>query len=1037
MFLRCYIGAVSPASFPTARPMPISILLIESDATHAHAVVEALADPWSGWRVDVVASLADAQEYLARARPDIVLAAQRTVDGSAFDLLSLLGGVPAMIIVRKGAETHAAQAMRYGFDDFAVQDPALDYLLALPAQIDTVLERSASVRARKAAEALLARQHRLLQAISQAQAMFIASAGPRAAFEALLKELMELTESAFGIVGQVQRAQDGHPYLRVHAMTDISWDAESKAQYDLHAEEGMVFDNLHSLVGAALVSGEPVLSNDVGHDPRSAGTPRGHPPLHTYLGLPIHAAGELVAMVGLANRSQGYRPADVEFLQPLLSTVGQLEMARRAELARRAVEAELERTSALLAEKTRALEGTLASVSQGITNVDAEGRIRVYNRRYLELLDLPEELLARQPKVEEVVRFQTERGDFGPGFELIEPGARDYVAAEYSSHGGNLTMPDTYVRRTRTGRFIEVRTRRLQPGGRVRTFTDVTDYLSTLEALRQSESRWRSLTHLSSDWYWEQDAQFRFVRLDGNPYREVGVPDQMHYGLTRWELPNTFVSDAQWAEHRRQLEAHEVFHDFEMQRMTEDAQAVWVSISGEPIFDAEGQFTGYRGVARDITERKRAEAEIQRLAFYDELTGLPNRRLLMDRLERAASLCAREGSHGALLFLDLDNFKGINDTMGHEWGDQLLVQVGGRLSASMRATDSVARLGGDEFVVVVHGLAASAQAAAVEAEAVAQKVLAALNQPYVVQGSEVHSTPSIGIALFRDTQLPVQELLKRADLAMYQAKAQGRNTLCFFDPAMQAAASERSALEGDIRLGLLRGEFLLHYQPVVNEAGQVLGAEALVRWNHPQRGMVPPGDFIPLAEQTGLILALGRQVLTMACRQLALWATAPHTADWTVAVNVSAQEFRQPGFADEVLSVLRDCGADPAHLKLELTESLLLHDVEDSILKMQALRTLGVGFSLDDFGTGYSSLSYLKRLPLDQLKIDQSFVRDVLTDPNDATIACTIITLARSLGLDVVAEGVETEGQRAFLLRNGCRQFQGYLFGRPGPAELL
>ena len=1017
--------------------MPISILLIESDHHHAQAVVDALADPWSGWRVDVAQSLAQARDHLEHSRPDIVLAAQRSVDGSAFDLLRLLDGVPAMIIVRKGAETHAAQALRHGFDDYAVQDPALDYLLTLPAQIDAVLERSSSARARLVAEAMLTRQHRLLQAISLAQAMFIASSGPRAAFEALLKELMSLTQSAFGLVGQVERAGDGHPFLRVHAMTDISWDEASHALYAQHAEEGMVFDNLQSLVGAALVSGEPVLTNDAGHDTCSAGTPPGHPPLRTYLGLPIHAAGELVAMVGLANRPEGYSAADVQFLQPLLNTVGQLEMARRAELARSAVEVELARTSALLAEKTRALEGTLASVSQGITNVDAEGRIRVYNRRYLELLDLPESLLAAQPMVEDVVRFQTERGDFGTGFELIEPTARNYVASEYAAHGGKLTMPDTYVRRTHNGRYIEVRTRALEPGGRVRTFTDVTDYLSTLEALRLSESRWRSLTHLSSDWYWEQDAQFRFVRLDGSPYNDAGVPDEMHYGRTRWELPNTFVSEGQWREHRRQLEAHEVFHDFEMQRLTEDGKPVWVSISGEPIFDGAGQFTGYRGVARDITERKLAEAEIQRLAFYDELTGLPNRRLLMDRLDRAANACAREGCHGALLFLDLDNFKAVNDTMGHEWGDRLLVQVGGRIGACVRATDTVARLGGDEFVVVLQGLHAEVDAAAAQAEAVAQKVLAALNEPYVVQNSEVHSTPSIGIALFRGVQLPVQELLQRADLAMYQAKAQGRNTLCFFDPAMQAAASARSALEGDMRQGILRNEFLLHYQPVVDEAGKVLGAEALVRWNHPLRGMVPPGDFIPLAEQTGLILALGRQVLTMACRQLALWATAPHTADWTVAVNVSAQEFRQPGFADEVLSVLRDCGADPAHLKLELTESLLLHDVEDSILKMQALRTLGVGFSLDDFGTGYSSLSYLKRLPLDQLKIDQSFVRDVLTDPNDATIACTIITLAHSLGLDVVAEGVETEGQRAFLLRNGCQQFQGYLFGRPEPAELL
>ncbi|MFN3439694.1 MAG: EAL domain-containing protein [Acidovorax sp.] len=1017
--------------------MPISVLLIESDQHHAQAVVDALVDPWSGWQVEVAVSLAQAREQLAQGRTDIVLAAQRMVDGSAFDLLEALQGVPAMIVVRAGAETHAAQAMRHGFDDFAVQDPALDYLLTLPAQIDAVLERHSSARARSAAEAMLTRQHRLLQSISRAQAMFIASSGPRAAFEALLEELMSLTQSAFGIVGQVQRADDGHAYLRVHAMTDISWDDASRALYAQHAEEGMVFDNPRSLVGAALLSGEPVISNDASHDARGAGIPRGHPPLLTYLGLPIHAAGELVAMVGLANCPDGYTAADVQFLQPLLNTVGQLEMARRAELARCAVEAELASTSALLADKTRALEGTLASVAQGITNVDAEGRICVYNRRYLELLDLPEALLATKPRVDEMVRFQTERGDLGPDFQLFEPSVRGLVAMEYAAHGGALTMPDVYVRRTRAGRFLEVRTCALEQGGMVRTFTDVTDYLSTVEALRLSEARWRSLTHLSSDWYWEQDAQFRFVRLDGNPERATGVPDELHYGLTRWELPDTFVSEGQWREHRAQLEAHQVFHDFEMQRKAEDGTPVWVSISGEPIFDEDGQFAGYRGVARDISERKKAEAEIQRLAFYDELTGLPNRRLLMDRLERAVTACTRGSGHGALLFLDLDNFKGINDTMGHEWGDRLLVQVGARLGVCVRASDTVARLGGDEFVVVILGLHAEAAEAAAEAEAVAQKVLMSLNQPYLVDGTEMHSTPSIGIALFRDAQQPGHELLKRADLAMYQAKAQGRNTLCFFDPAMQAAASARSVLEGDIRQGLQRQEFVLHYQPVVDESGQVLGAEALVRWNHPLRGMVPPGEFIPLAEQTGLILPLGRQVLAMACAQLARWALAPLTAGWTVAVNVSAQEFRQPDFVQQVLSVVRDAGADPRQLKLELTESLLLHDVEDSILKMQALRTLGMGFSLDDFGTGYSSLSYLKRLPLDQLKIDQSFVRDVLTDPNDATIACTIITLARSLGLDVVAEGVETEGQRAFLLRNGCRQFQGYLFGRPGPAERL
>jgi diguanylate cyclase (GGDEF)-like protein/PAS domain S-box-containing protein len=1017
--------------------MPISVLLIDGDCVHAQAVVQALVDPWLDWKVEVAPSFAQARPILARRQTDVVLTARSMADGTAFDVLELLDNVPALIVVPEGEEAQAAHAMRHGFSDFLVQTPQRDHLLALPAQIQAVLERSTGARTRQTAEAMLARQHRLLQAISQAQAIFIADASPRAALDAVLQELMALTGSAFGLVGQVQRTSEGQPFLRVHAMTDISWDAASRARYAQHAQEGMVFDNLRSLVGAALLTGEPVISNDPSADQRSAGVSPGHPILETYLGLPIRAAGELVAMVGLANRPGGYSQADVQFLQPLLNTVGQLELARRAERARSEAESQLARTSALLAEKTRALEGTLASVSQGITNVDSSGRIRVYNRRYLELLDLPEDLLATQPTVEDVVRFQTERGDFGPDFELIESPARPYVASEQAGRVDGPAVPETYIRKTRAGRYLEVRTRLLEAGGRVRTFADVTDYLGTLQALRESEARWRSLTHLSSDWYWEQDANFRFVRFDGSAEREQGIPDETHYGLTRWELPDTAVATGAWHRHRKQLQAHEVFHDFEMQRTTSDGAPIWVSISGEPIFDAEGRFTGYRGIARNITERKKAEAEIQRLAFYDELTALPNRRLLLDRLKHATLGCAREECHGALLFLDLDNFKAINDTLGHEMGDRLLVQVAARLGSCVRAMDTVARLGGDEFVVILQHLHSAEPEAAVEAEAIAQKIIASLNAPFQVDNREIHSTPSIGIALFSDARQPVHELLQRADLAMYQAKAQGRNTLCFFDPAMQAAASARSALEGDIRQGLQRNEFLLHYQPVVDAAGEVLGAEALVRWMHPQRGMVSPGEFIPLAEQTGLILPLGRRVMRLACEQLAQWAAMPGTAGWSVSVNVSAQEFRHPHFVQQVLDTLRESGASPRRLKLELTESLMLHDVEDSILKMQALRTLGVGFSLDDFGTGYSSLGYLKRLPLDQLKIDQSFVRDVLTDPNDAAIACTIITLASSLGLDVVAEGVETEGQRAFLLRNGCQQFQGYLFGRPGPADSL
>ena len=463
-----------------------------------------------------------------------------------------------------------------------------------------------------------------------------------------------------------------------------------------------------------------------------------------------------------------------------------------------------------------------------------------------------------------------------------------------------------------------------------------------------------------------------------------------------------------------------------------DGSIRWHMSNAIPNREPDGSVVSH-GFTMDITDRKRSEQEIERLAFYDALTGLPNRRLLLDRLQRSIAACQRSKNLGALLFIDLDNFKDLNDTLGHDMGDQLLAQVATRLVRSVREADTVARFGGDEFVVMLESLAPDVQSAASQTETIADKLLASLNQPFALDGGQHYSTPSIGITLFGDERLTVDELLKRADLAMYQAKAAGRNTQRFFDPDMQAAVNARSNLEADLRQGLARGELLVHYQPVVNHQSQLLGAEALVRWRHPERGMISPGDFIPLAEQTGLILPLGQYVLQTACEQLQRWSQHASTAQLTVAVNVSARQFRQPDFVAQVLQTLQNHQADPHKLKLELTESLLLGDIEDTIVRMEQLKSEGVGFALDDFGTGYSSLSYLKRLPLDQVKIDQSFVRDVLTDPNDAAIVRTILALAKSLDLQVVAEGVETVGQLTFLRLHGCEAFQGYLFGRPGP----
>jgi diguanylate cyclase (GGDEF)-like protein/PAS domain S-box-containing protein len=450
----------------------------------------------------------------------------------------------------------------------------------------------------------------------------------------------------------------------------------------------------------------------------------------------------------------------------------------------------------------------------------------------------------------------------------------------------------------------------------------------------------------------------------------------------------------------------------------------------------DGQPQSVLAIDTDITQRKRDEQAILNLAFYDPLTRLPNRRLLLDRLRHAVAATKRDGHGGAVLFIDLDNFKSLNDTLGHDKGDQLLQQVARRLEARVsRGSDTVARHGGDEFVIVLESLSMDPEEAAAQAELVAEKLLGAFDQPFPLDGHEHHASPSIGVTLFDKDMKDIDELLKRADLAMYQAKAAGRNTIRFFDLHMQTVINARVELEADLRRSLLNHGFTLHYQRQTDSNGDAVGAEALLRWQRPGSQQVSPSVFIPLAEETGLILQLGEWVLEAACRQLVVWTRRPETAHLTMAVNVSARQFRQPGFVDQVRRVIERTGADPRRIKLELTESLLLANIENTIDTMHALKENGIGFALDDFGTGYSSLAYLKRLPLDQLKIDQSFVRDVLTDPNDAAIARTILGLGHSLGLDVIAEGVETTGQRNFLAQHGCRAFQGFLFGQPVAAE--
>lgn len=437
----------------------------------------------------------------------------------------------------------------------------------------------------------------------------------------------------------------------------------------------------------------------------------------------------------------------------------------------------------------------------------------------------------------------------------------------------------------------------------------------------------------------------------------------------------------------------------------------------------------------EVKQRMLAEETINNLAFHDPLTGLPNRRLLINRFQHAFASSARSGRCGGVLFIDLDNVKSLNDTLGHDIGDLLLQQTSQRLASCLREVDTVARLGGDEFVVMLEDLSEQPIEAATQTEAVGEKILSVLSQPYQLVTHEYHSTASIGATIFGDHGQSGEELLKRADIAMYHAKKAGRNILRFFDPKMQDIINARASLESELRKALESQQFHLYYQIQVDSSHRPLGAEALIRWLHPERGLVSPAQFIPLAEETGLILPIGQWVLETVCTQIKAWEQEVLTRDLVLAVNVSAKQFHQADFVAQVQAAIQRLGINPMRLKLELTEGMLLENIEETIATMNALNKVGVQFSLDDFGTGYSSLQYLKRLPLDQLKIDQSFVRDIGTDSNDRAIVSAIIAMTQSMKLSVIAEGVETKEQRQFLLDEGCTHYQGYLFGKPVPIE--
>ncbi len=541
--------------------------------------------------------------------------------------------------------------------------------------------------------------------------------------------------------------------------------------------------------------------------------------------------------------------------------------------------------------------------------------------------------------------------------------------------------------------------------------------------------RYRMLIEGTNAVSWEAtlpDGDYSYVSPQAERLFGFGAADWHQRGFWRSHVHADDIDDVQRA--RDEAIGGGMEYSCEYRMRNNNGDYLWVEEIGSVVDDSSGAHAALRGILLDITQRKAAESEIQRLAFYDPLTGLPNRRLLLDRLHKLVDASPHSVEHGAIVFIDLDNFKTLNDDLGHETGDLLLKEVAQRLLVAVRKSDLVARLGGDEFVVLLKSGRETLDVFTRNVEMVAEKVLAMLDRPYKLDAHEHHSSASIGIYVFDTGSDSVSEMLKRADLAMYQSKAAGRNGIRFFEPEMQVRLSRRAQLESDLRAALRKGEFVLHHQPQVAESGALIGFEALLRWQHPEQGLVGPADFIHVAEETGLIVPIGMWVLQKACEQLVAWAGRPETAKLRLAINVSARQFRHPMFVEHTLEIVRRSGVNPRRLRMELTESLLVDDVNGTIYKMKMLKAAGLGFSLDDFGTGYSSLSYLRRLPLDELKIDHSFFRNVLTKETDAAIVRTIVVLAQSLKLDLIAEGVEDERQRAFLASHGCHAYQGYLF---------
>jgi diguanylate cyclase (GGDEF)-like protein/PAS domain S-box-containing protein len=872
-----------------------------------------------------------------------------------------------------------------------------------------VLGIAREITERKAAEAKILRLSQLYAALSQCNLAIVRCASEEELFPQICRDAVQFGGMKMAWIGLID--PDTHVVQPVASFGD---GAEYLQDIEISADAASPYG--HGPTGSAIRENQPSWCQDFMHDPRT--TPwrgRTHHVWGASASLPLLQNS---AVIGALTLYAGEVDAFDEAVRNLL-----VQMALNISFAldNFALEATRQRAQETLRESELRYSALFENMLDGFAycRMQYDDQDRPVDFIYLDVNKAFEQMMGLKNME-------------GKPISEVAPRIRELSPALFETYGrvaatgiGEIFDFDFKSQ----NKYLSVSVYSLSKGEFVAVFDDITERRRAEQELRIAATAFEAQEGIIVT-----DADKVILRVNQSFSRMTGYSAEEVIGKTP-DMIKSGRHDSKFYQQMWEALTEDHYWHGEIWNRGKDGEVHpdWLTITA--VTNAQGEVSNYVSAYSDLSQYKKDEAAIHSLAFYDPLTGLPNRRLLLDRLQHIFAASARHHNHGALLFIDLDNFKTLNDTKGHNIGDLLLIEVAHRLQASVREGDTVARLGGDEFVVILEELSEEPAQAAAQTETVSDKILFAISQPCSLDGYEYRSSASIGISLFRDQEVVVDELLKRADTAMYQAKSAGRNTLRFYDPAMQAALEARTALESDLRCALAEAQFRLHYQMQVDHTGHILGAEVLIRWQHPDRGLVSPLDFIPLAEETGLILPIGQWVLETACAQLKAWENDPLTSELQLAVNVSAPQFSQPDFVEQVRQTMFNHGLNSDRLKLELTESLVLDNIHDTITKMQALREVGVRFSLDDFGTGYSSLSYLTQLPVDQLKIDQSFVRNIGVKHNDSVIVQTIIGMAHNLGMEVIAEGVETQEQRAFLEHHGCALCQGYLFSRPVPID--